>query len=121
MRRLGMTSRPRESSQTSEPGSVSRATRRAVLQRDGERCTFTDAGGRRCSATTWLELDHVAPRALGGAGELGNLRVRCRAHNLHHAEETFGKEHVACKIRERRNRPRQRGYPSDACELAATP
>src|SRR5579859_2511646 len=129
--RLGKTSRPR-APRPQSPGrddegtshrsdaiaSVPRATRRAVFERDGERCTFTDADGRRCSATTWLELDHVDPRACGGTSELENLRVRCRAHNLLHAERTFGRQLVEHKIRER-SRPRQRGYPSEGCELAA--
>ena len=117
--RLGKTSRPRPSRGQSDTARISRATRRAVFERDGERCTFTDAEGHRCPATTWLELDHVIPRARGGTNELGNLRVRCRAHNALHAEQTFGKEHVERKIRERRH-PRQRGYASESCELAAS-
>ena len=116
--RLGKTSRPRRSQEQGDTERVSRATRRAVFERDGERCTFTDAQGHRCPATTWLELDHVIPRARGGANEVGNLRVRCRAHNALYAEQTFGKEHVERKIRERRH-PRQRGYASESCDLAA--
>jgi hypothetical protein len=121
--RLGKTSRPRQSptelSRDGDLASVSRATRRAVFERDGERCTFTDAEGHRCPATTWLELDHVVARACGGTSELGNLRVRCRAHNRLHAEQTFGKEHVERAIREHRH-PRKRGYASDSCTLAAS-
>jgi hypothetical protein len=45
--------------------------------------------------------------------------VRCRPHNLHYAEQTFGKEHVERKIHERR-RPRQRGYATPSCALAAS-
>jgi hypothetical protein len=116
--RLGKTSRPGPSREQSDTARVSRATRRAVFERDGERCTFADAEGHRCTATTWLELDHVIPRARGGTSELGNLRVRCRAHNALYAEQTFGKEHVERKIRERRH-PRQRGYASESCDLAA--
>jgi len=117
--RLGKTSRPTRSREQSEPARVSRAARRAVFERDGERCTFADAEGHRCPATTWLELDHVIPRARGGTSEVRNLRVRCRAHNALHAEQTLGKEHVARKIRERRD-PRQRGYASESCDLAAS-
>jgi hypothetical protein len=117
--RLGKTSRPRPSREQSDTARVSRATRRAVFERDGERCTFTDAEGHRCPATTWLELDHVIPRARGGTTEVGNLRVRCRAHNALYAEQTFGKEHVQREIRERRD-PRQRGYASESCGLAAS-
>jgi len=108
-----------ESRQEGDLSSVSRATRRAVFERDGERCTFTDAEGNRCPATTWLELDHVVARGRGGSSELANLRVRCRAHNRLHAEQTFGKLHVERKIQERRH-PRQRGYASENCELAAS-
>jgi len=117
--RLGKASRPRRSPEDSDPQRLSRATRRAVFERDGERCTFTDADGHRCPATTWLELDHVIARARGGTSELANLRVRCRAHNRLHAEQTFGKEHVERKIRERRH-PRQRGYAYESCALAAS-
>ncbi len=123
-RRLGKTSRARpsrERSDTAQPSAtarVSRPTRRAVFERDGERCTFTDAEGRRCPATTWLELDHVIPRASGGTSDLGNLRVRCRAHNLLHAEQTFGKEHVERCIHERRD-PHRRGCAPESCNLAA--
>jgi hypothetical protein len=98
---------------------VSRAARRAVFERDGERCTFIDADGHRCPATTWLELDHIGARARGGTNEPGNLRVRCRAHNRLHAEQTFGKGHVERTIRASRD-PRRRGYTSESCELAAS-
>ncbi|HEX8790903.1 MAG TPA: HNH endonuclease [Polyangiaceae bacterium] len=120
--RLGKTSRPRPSPEQTDAARISRATRRAVFERDGERCTFTDAEGHRCSATTWLELDHVNPRGRNGTSGAGNLRVRCRAHNLLYAEQTFGKEHVARKIRERLDprQRRQRGYASESCELAAS-
>jgi hypothetical protein len=126
--RLGKTSRPRPSpedgdlasvSHVTRRASVSRATRRAVFERDGERCTFTDAEGHRCPATTWLELDHVVARARDGTSDLRNLRVRCRAHNRLHAEQTFGKEHVERAIRERRH-PRLRGYAPESCSLAAS-
>jgi len=94
---------------------VPRAARRAVF----ERCTFVDAEGNRCSATAWLELDHIVARARGGTDEPRNLRVRCRAHNHLYAEQTFGREHVERKIRERRD-PRRRGrYGSESVELAA--
>ena len=117
-RRLGKTTRPRAAREESEGSSVPSATRRAVFERDGERCTFTDAEGHRCPATTWLELDHIEARAFGGTSKLENLRVRCRAHNLLYAEQTFGKQHIERKTRERRY-PRRRGYASESCELAA--
>ena len=125
-RRLGKTRRPKPAPQPDELASVSRATRRAVFERDGERCAFIDAGGHRCTATAWLELDHVEPRARGGSDRPRNLRVLCRAHNQLYAEQTFGRQYVRDRIREARD-PRRRGSPgtdgvqtSDGCEQAAS-
>jgi hypothetical protein len=93
--RLAKVARPRPpSSRSTRPGYVPRAVRRAVFERDGERCTFVDASGRRCESRTLLELDHGVPRARGGPDDARNLWVKCRAHNLLSAEEHFGREHV---------------------------
>ncbi|MBS2014030.1 MAG: HNH endonuclease [Deltaproteobacteria bacterium] len=99
--RLGKSSRPRAQRRSSKPGHIDQATRREVFERDGVRCAFVDAEGRRCTSRTRLELDHIVPRARGGSDEASNLRVTCRAHNLHLAEEAFGKDFVAEKIRGR--------------------
>jgi hypothetical protein len=72
--------------------------RREVYVRDGGRCTFVAQDGRRCGSRVWLENDHVTPRACGGASDAGNLRLRCRAHNLLHARQCFGALHVAAKV-----------------------
>lgn len=96
--RMGKTSRPQSKPRPTKPGYISRATRREVFERDGEQCTFVDAQGNRCECRTRLELDHIVPRAKGGTDEASNLRVLCRGHNRHEAEEVFGKEHVAEKI-----------------------
>jgi 5-methylcytosine-specific restriction endonuclease McrA len=69
--------------------------RRAVWKRDGGRCAWTTADGRRCASKWKLELDHIHPAALGGPSTLENLRLACRVHNLLHAEETFGAGHMA--------------------------
>src|SRR6185295_4531295 len=71
---------------------------------DGEQCTFVDPEGRRCPARGFLELDHVEARARGGSGAASNVRVRCKSHNLRHAEEVFGREHVETKIRIRQRK-----------------
>jgi 5-methylcytosine-specific restriction endonuclease McrA len=78
------------------PGARSRyipaAVRRAVWRRDQGCCSFVDRhSGQRCSSRYRLEIDHVVPFALGGANELSNLRLHCRAHHRlrhtqHHAE-----------------------------------
>jgi len=96
--RRAKTSRPQASVRPSKPGHIPAATRREVFARDGEQCTYVDSEGRRCECRTRLELDHIQPRALGGGDDASNLRTRCRSHNLHAAEEIFGKEHVAARI-----------------------
>ena len=85
-------------------GHIPIAIRREVFARDGDRCTFVDAEGHRCPARGYLELDHVDPKALGGDDTAANLRVRCRAHNLWHAAQVFGRAHVEERIHLRRRR-----------------
>lgn len=122
--RLGKSERPR-APRTSKPGYVSRATRREVVERDGEQCTFVGANGERCSARCRLELDHRHPRALGGAGDSANIRLLCRAHNRFAAEGVFGRAHIAKKI-ERRRRARRIALgatemPCEAAHLSSEP
>jgi 5-methylcytosine-specific restriction endonuclease McrA len=107
--RRAKTSRPQASGRPSKPGHIAAATRREVFARDGERCTYVDSEGRRCECRTRVELDHIQPRALGGGDDASNLRARCRAHNLHAAEEIFGREHVAARIHCRQQQWRERG------------
>ena len=63
------------------------AVRRDVWRRDHGCCSYVDPhSGRRCRSRYRLEIDHVVPFALGGATELWNLRLHCRAHHrLRHA------------------------------------
>jgi hypothetical protein len=68
--------------------------RRRVWERDGGRCTFTSPDGTRCGSRWKLEFDHIIPKAVGGQSTVDGLRLRCRAHNLFHAEEAFGREHM---------------------------
>jgi hypothetical protein len=94
-KRLARAKRPRRPIEAgARSGRISNATRRKVFERDGLRCTYVSSDGRRCEASTFLELDHANPRALGGADDADNIRVRCRAHNQLWAEEAFGREHV---------------------------
>ncbi|RKZ11641.1 hypothetical protein DRQ53_15775 [bacterium] len=74
------------------------ATRDAVLLRDGQRCAFVGKGGRRCTATHNLQLDHICPFALGGSHDPENLQTLCAAHNRHRARQTFGER--AVRVRE---------------------
>ncbi|HEY3668556.1 MAG TPA: HNH endonuclease signature motif containing protein, partial [Polyangiaceae bacterium] len=67
---------------------------RVIYQRDEGCCTFVSEDGRRCAARRFLEIDHVKPWADGGLATVENLRLRCRAHNLHSARNHFGWDHV---------------------------
>jgi len=110
--RLAAAARPRplrkassaRSVSTARPRSVTRAARREVFERDGEQCTFRDDQNRRCPARGFLEIDHVESKALGGSNEPRNLRVFCRSHNRLHAEQVFGRQHVARHIDFRRRK-----------------
>ena len=104
-KRLGKTSRPRKSRGVKH-GNIGRSTLREVYERDGVQCVFVSEAGVRCTSRVFLQTDHVIARALGGSGATHNARVLCQPHNLFEAEETFGAEHVARKIEERRRRAR---------------
>jgi hypothetical protein len=83
---------------------------REVWKRDGGRCTFTSATGRRCACTRGLEYDHVKPVSLGGAATIENVRLLCRKHNQLEAERRLG----ADLMRQRRGASASRGVASHA-------
>lgn len=98
--RWAETERPQrmKSEARTESAHVPNAVRRAVFERDGERCTFTSPDGRRCESREFLEIDHIESRARGGPPTVENLRVLCRAHNRLAAEDAFGRSHVEEQI-----------------------
>ncbi|HEY7409136.1 MAG TPA: hypothetical protein VII13_00235 [Vicinamibacteria bacterium] len=89
--KLACTERPRAGA---PPAAGSRhvpaTVRRAVWTRDGGRCAFTAASGRRCAAKGFLEFHHVQPYGAGGEATAGNIQLRCRAHNAYEAELFYG-------------------------------
>jgi len=91
---------------------VPAAVRSAVWLRDEARCTFVDARGVRCRATTALELHHEQPFARGGPATAENLRLRCRAHNELAAEQDFGRNVMLAKKRGPTSRCRRGEPPS---------
>ena len=86
---------------------IPRAVVRAAWARDGGQCTFTAPDGRRCCERSGLELDHVIPFARGGKSTPDNLRLLCRAHNLHEAERAYGADHVQAQREASRARAQQ--------------
>jgi hypothetical protein len=85
-------------------------TRRAVLERDGLRCTWTSRDGTRCESRAWLEHDHALPRALGGADDPSNIRLLCQAHNRLAAEHAYGQPAIT-RIIEHRRAPKRATPP----------
>ncbi len=101
-RRCAATERPRPATRrgSTDPRRTPAAVRREVWRSDGGRCTFVGEADHRCESRTRLELDHVRPVARGGLATSDTLRLRCRAHNQHAAERTFGAGFMDAKRRE---------------------
>jgi hypothetical protein len=89
-RRFAATDRPRKQRKAAKGRHIPAEVKRQVRARDGGRCTFVAASGRRCEARGNLEFDHIEPVAHGGESTVANLRLRCRAHNQYEAEQVFG-------------------------------
>jgi 5-methylcytosine-specific restriction endonuclease McrA len=89
--KLAQAKTPRQVSRPIAAGSrhIPASVRRAVWARDRGRCAFEGTEGR-CSETGFLEFHHVVPFARGGVATVGNIQLRCRAHNQHEAVEEFG-------------------------------
>ena len=77
--------------------------KRAVWERDRGQCTFIGETGRRCSARSLLEFDHIDEVARGGEATTDRMRLRCRGHNQFTAEQTFGAEFMERKREESRH------------------
>jgi hypothetical protein len=92
-RKFGKTGAPRKAKAGRTKRYVSNEARREAVARDGMRCSFVSADGRRCEETGFLELDHMVPVALGGDGSDG-VRILCRSHNQYEAERILGRETV---------------------------
>jgi hypothetical protein len=87
---------------TREP---SAEVRREVWERDAGRCTFVGPDGRRCNCRWKLEYDHIDEAKPPTAD---NIRLRCRPHNIFHAEQTYGRAHMDLFRRDPRTRAAER-------------
>jgi len=77
------------------PGQDSRyipaGVRRRAWDRDGGRCAFVAADGRRCAGTRRLEFHHDrVPYGVGGRATLDNISLRCQTHNEYEAAQFYG-------------------------------
>jgi len=99
-KRFAKTKAPRksvaETDTTPRSRNIPAAVRRAVHERDGGRCTYENARGRRCTARDRLELHHHdVPYGKKGVHSVKNVRIMCRSHNQLLAELEYGKEKMA--------------------------
>jgi hypothetical protein len=92
-RRFAKTEKPRQKVEDADMSPSSRhipaSVKRAVLERDGNRCSFVDEHGKRCTERTRLEFHHQKTFARGGGHSPDNISLMCRAHNLLLAEEEY--------------------------------
>jgi 5-methylcytosine-specific restriction endonuclease McrA len=91
-KRRGLVKKPRKTPPPSRTHDVPAHVSREVWKRDDGRCQWRTADGGVCGSTHQVELDHVVPRARGGASTVDNLRCLCRWHNDRHAREVYGDE-----------------------------
>jgi hypothetical protein len=93
-RRYAQTRAPRKELGSTDTSAASRhipaAVRRAVRERDGDRCRYVDEQGRRCSARDRLEFHHRHPFGMGGDHSPENIRLLCSMHNSYLAECDYG-------------------------------
>ncbi len=103
-RKFAATRKPREprgprAAKPRSPRTIPAAVKRAVVARDGERCAYVAPDGRRCSARSRLEFDHLDPVARGGLASADRVRLLCRAHNQFEAERVFRREFMLARRR----------------------
>jgi hypothetical protein len=91
-KRKGLVETPQRKVRPAKGDHIPAHVRREVWKRDGGRCQHPLASGGICGATRHLELDHIKPRALGGASTADNLRVACKPHNNLAARLILGDE-----------------------------
>ena len=98
-RRYARTSAPRKELGDTDTSPTSRhipaAVRRAVRERDGNRCRYVDERGRRCSERNRLEFHHRHPFGMGGDHSPANLGLVCSSHNRYLAERDYGRAAIS--------------------------
>jgi 5-methylcytosine-specific restriction endonuclease McrA len=73
------------------------SVQRQVRLRDGNKCVNTNPKtGERCGSRYDIQFDHFPiPFATGGENSVENLRLVCRACNLLHGVQRFGRDKIA--------------------------
>jgi hypothetical protein len=96
-RKFGEVSAPKPNAPANEAASrhVPAAIRRAVVRRDGGRCSYVSPRGVQCGEQEFLEFHHIDPWARSGTHSVDGIALRCRAHNQYAACRDFGEQHMA--------------------------
>jgi hypothetical protein len=93
-KRFAKTNAPRKTLELTTTAPTTRripaAVRRAVQERDGNRCRYMDAQGRRCSERNRLEFHHRYPFGHGGDHGPANISLLCHSHNALMADADYG-------------------------------
>jgi hypothetical protein len=97
--KLAATTKPRpnatratsKETRTTASRHIPSAIKRAIVAKEGLRCSFVGIDGRRCECRAFLEYDHVEPVGRSGGHDEGNVRLLCRAHNQYAAERIYGR------------------------------
>jgi hypothetical protein len=101
-RRFAKTAAPRKSLSQTDTAPASRhipaAIRRAVHERDQERCHFLDERGRRCTERHRLEFHHRHPFGMGGDHSPANISLMCATHNRYLAEHDYGEATIRRRV-----------------------
>jgi hypothetical protein len=92
-KRFARTKAPRKTVEHADTTPLSRyipaPVKRAVRERDGDQCAFTDAEAKRCREREGLEFHHKQPFARGGDHSPDNLQMLCPTHNDYLAERDY--------------------------------
>jgi 5-methylcytosine-specific restriction endonuclease McrA len=95
-KRFAVGCKPRRQAVRSEAAVNSRdipaAIRREVRLRDGDRCTYRDPSGRRCTATSNLEYHHIDGFARVRVHNADRITLMCRTHNQLEAKKMYGRQ-----------------------------
>ncbi|HUQ07538.1 MAG TPA: RuvA C-terminal domain-containing protein [Kofleriaceae bacterium] len=98
--KFAKTDRPRAAKprpEDADPTGIPAEVRRADYDRDQGQCTFESTDGRRCGERRFLEFDHITMVCRGGQPTVAGLRLRCKPHNQHPAEEALGRDFMRAK------------------------
>jgi hypothetical protein len=91
-KKFAVTRRSRPSrGQAQDSRNIPADVQRAVVARDGVRCAFVAASGRRCGEGRRLEFHHHgAPYGIGGKPTVDNISLRCQTHTAYEADQFYG-------------------------------